>query len=212
MKMTQYLKWKADPSKGEVFTPTELVNEMLNQIPEIVWKNPNSTFLDPCCGKGTFIIEIVNRLVYIYGYTESDAKKRVYGYDIRIKYFNHLVRRGFINLRCNDFLKENLDMKFDVVIGNPPYQDKDKPGDNVVATGVGATVKDFAQVAFEHVGLNYKDHIEVDKRYQRPTEVDALIGDPSQAEKVLGWKAKTDWKVLAKLMVDADIEKVKSNS
>jgi len=41
--------------------------------------------------------------------------------------------------------------------------------------------------------------------YIRPTEVDALIGDPSKAEKVLGWKAKTDWKVLAKLMVDADI-------
>ena len=44
-----------------------------------------------------------------------------------------------------------------------------------------------------------------DKRYVRPTEVDALIGDPSKAEKVLGWKAKTDWKALAKLMVDADI-------
>ena len=46
----------------------------------------------------------------------------------------------------------------------------------------------------------------------RPTEVDALIGDPSKAEKVLGWKAKTDWKALAKLMVDADLEKVKSKS
>ncbi len=89
---------------------------------------------------------------------------------------------------------------------------QDKPGDYVVATGVGATVKDFAQAAFEHVGLNYKDHIEVDKRYERPTEVDALIGDPSKAEKVLGWKAKTHWKELAKLMVDADLEKAKSKS
>jgi GDPmannose 4,6-dehydratase len=85
-------------------------------------------------------------------------------------------------------------------------------GDYVVATGVGATVRDFAQIAFEHVGLNYKDYVEVDKRYVRPTEVDALIGDPSKAEKILGWKAKTHWKALAKLMVDADMEKMKSNS
>ena len=87
---------------------------------------------------------------------------------------------------------------------------QDKPGDYVVATGIGATVKDFANAAFEHVGLNYKDHIELDKRYVRPTEVDALVGDPSKAEKVLGWKAKTDWKTLAKLMVDADIALVNS--
>ena len=87
---------------------------------------------------------------------------------------------------------------------------QDKPGDYVVATGIGATVKDFAQSAFEHVGLNYKDHIELDKRYVRPTEVDALIGDPSKTEKVLGWKAKTDWKMLAKLMVDADIAMMNS--
>jgi GDPmannose 4,6-dehydratase len=85
-------------------------------------------------------------------------------------------------------------------------------GDYVVATGVGATVRDFAQAAFEHVGLNYKDYVEVDKRYVRPTEVDALVGDPSKAEKILGWKAKTHWKALAKLMVDADIEKIKSKS
>jgi GDPmannose 4,6-dehydratase len=84
------------------------------------------------------------------------------------------------------------------------------PGDYVVATGIGATVRDFAQAAFEHVGLNYKDHVELDKRYVRPTEVDALIGDPSKAEKVLGWRAKTDWKTLAKLMVDADLVTAKS--
>ena len=87
---------------------------------------------------------------------------------------------------------------------------EDKPGDYVVATGVGATVRDFALAAFEHVGLDYKDHVEVDKRYERPTEVDALIGDPSKAEKLLGWKATTHWKELAKLMVDADMSKVKS--
>ena len=84
--------------------------------------------------------------------------------------------------------------------------------DYVIATGIGATVRDFAQASFEHVGLNYKDYVEVDKRYVRPTEVDALVGDPSKAEKVLGWKAKTHWEALAKLMVDADIEKIKSNS
>ena len=89
---------------------------------------------------------------------------------------------------------------------------QDKPGDYVVATGIGATVRDFAQVAFDHAGLNYKNYVKLDKRYIRPTEVDGLIGDPSKAEKILGWKAKTHWKELAKLMVDADIEKIKSNS
>jgi len=82
---------------------------------------------------------------------------------------------------------------------------QDKPSDYVVATGVGATVRDFAEAAFAHAGLNWKDHVETDKKYIRPTEVDALIGDPSKAEKELGWKAKTHWKELAQLMVDADI-------
>ena len=89
---------------------------------------------------------------------------------------------------------------------------QDNPGDYVVATGIGATVRDFAQVAFDHAGLNYKNYVELDKRYIRPTEVDGLIGDPSKAEKTLGWKAQTHWKELAKLMVDADIEKIKPNS
>ena len=87
---------------------------------------------------------------------------------------------------------------------------QDKPGDYVIATGIGATVKDFARAAFEHVGLNYKDHVELDKRYNRPTEVDALVGDPSKAEKILGWKANTDWRSLSKLMVDADLANVKN--
>ena len=87
---------------------------------------------------------------------------------------------------------------------------QENPDDYVVATGVGATVREFAQATFSHVGLNYKDHIEVDKRYLRPTEVDTLIGDPSKAARVLGWKAKTHWEALAKLMVEADLEMIKS--
>ncbi len=82
---------------------------------------------------------------------------------------------------------------------------RDKPSDYVVATGVGATVKDFAEAAFSHAGLNWQDHIEVDQKYIRPTEVDALIGDSSKATKELNWKATTHWKELASIMVDADI-------
>jgi GDPmannose 4,6-dehydratase len=82
---------------------------------------------------------------------------------------------------------------------------QDEPSDYVVATGVGATVRDFVQVAFEHAGLDWKEFVEIDKKYERPTEVDALIGDASKAYLGLGWKAKTMWDDLAKLMVDADL-------
>jgi GDPmannose 4,6-dehydratase len=87
---------------------------------------------------------------------------------------------------------------------------QDRPSDYVVATGVGATVQQFVEVAFAHVGLNWQDHLEIDKKYIRPTEVDALIGDPSKAQRELGWSAKTHWQDLAKLMVDADLELGKS--
>ncbi len=82
---------------------------------------------------------------------------------------------------------------------------KDKPSDYVIATGIGATVKEFAAAAFARVGLNWEDHIEFDHKYIRPTEVDALIGDPAKALKELNWKARTHWKELAELMVDADV-------
>ena len=87
---------------------------------------------------------------------------------------------------------------------------QDKPSDYVVATGVGATVQQFVEVAFSHAGLNWQDHLEIDKKYIRPTEVDALIGDPSKAQRELGWSAKTHWQDLAKLMVDSDLELGKS--
>ena len=86
---------------------------------------------------------------------------------------------------------------------------QDTPTDYVVATGIGATVKDFVEAAFSHVGLNWQDHVLIDQKYIRPTEVDALIGDPAKAFKSLGWKAKTHWKELAQLMVDSDLSALK---
>ena len=87
-----------------------------------------------------------------------------------------------------------------------------RPDDFVVATGVGATVRDFCEASFSYLGLDYRDHVEVDSRYNRPTEVDALIGQTSKAEKVLGWKATTHWKELAEIMVKSDLDKIANSS
>jgi len=78
--------------------------------------------------------------------------------------------------------------------------------DYVIATGESATVRDFARVAFSRANLDYEKYIKIDKRYLRPAEVDALIGDASKAKKKLNWVPKTKWKELAELMVDADIQ------
>lgn len=78
--------------------------------------------------------------------------------------------------------------------------------DYVIATGEAATVRDFANVAFSRANLDYEKYIKIDKRYLRPAEVDALIGDASKAKKKLNWEPKTKWKALAELMVDADIQ------
>ena len=82
---------------------------------------------------------------------------------------------------------------------------QDEPDDYVLATGVGTTVRDFVRMAFECVGLDWQQYVDHDERYERPTEVDALIGDPSKAERELGWRAETKIGELAQLMVDADL-------
>jgi GDPmannose 4,6-dehydratase len=82
----------------------------------------------------------------------------------------------------------------------------DEPGDYVLATGVGATVREFVEAAFKAVNLEWEPYVEVDPNYYRPSEVDYLLGDPAKAEKVLGWKASTHWAELAKIMVAADVQ------
>jgi GDPmannose 4,6-dehydratase len=83
---------------------------------------------------------------------------------------------------------------------------EDKPDDFVIATGVGATIREFCEVAFNRVGLDWEKYTLLDERYIRPSEVDALVGDPSKAKRQLKWEAKTHWRELAQLMVDADLK------
>jgi GDPmannose 4,6-dehydratase len=76
--------------------------------------------------------------------------------------------------------------------------------DYVVATGTAYSVRDFVRFAFEHVGLDWERYVRFDERYLRPSEVDALIGDPSKAADLLGWKPRVLTPELARIMVDAD--------
>ena len=81
--------------------------------------------------------------------------------------------------------------------------------DYVLATNETHSVREFCQVAFEHVGLNWEDFVKYDARYERPAEVELLIGDPAKAKAKLGWEPQTTFVALTKLMVDADMDNVK---
>lgn len=83
---------------------------------------------------------------------------------------------------------------------------QDKPDDYVIATGRTITVREFAEMAFRHVGLDFRDHVQFDQRYLRPAEVDLLLGDPSKAREKLGWVPTTTVEQLAAMMVDQDLE------
>ena len=82
---------------------------------------------------------------------------------------------------------------------------QDKPDDYVIATNETHSVREFCQIAFGHVGLDYEDYVVMDERFMRPAEVDLLIGDPVKAEKTLGWQRRTSFQDLVTMMVDADL-------
>jgi GDPmannose 4,6-dehydratase len=81
----------------------------------------------------------------------------------------------------------------------------DAPDDFVVATGETHEVREFCEVAFAHVGLDYKNHVLLDERFVRPAEVDLLVGDPAKATAILGWKPEVDFRGLVSRMVEADL-------
>jgi GDPmannose 4,6-dehydratase len=86
--------------------------------------------------------------------------------------------------------------------------DHDTPDDYVIATGEKHSVREFAKIAFEHVGLNWEDHVEVDPKFLRPAEVTTLCGDCSKAKRVLGWQPEVSFHDLVQMMVDADMNRV----
>ncbi|MEC9283118.1 MAG: GDP-mannose 4,6-dehydratase [Bdellovibrionota bacterium] len=85
---------------------------------------------------------------------------------------------------------------------------QDTPDDYVVSTGETHSVREFVEMAFSHVGLDYKDYVEIDPKYFRPTEVDLLLGDCSKAKKVLGWEPRVSFSGLVEMMVDADLKAI----
>ena len=82
---------------------------------------------------------------------------------------------------------------------------EDSPDDYVICTGETHSVREFCQVAFEHLDLAYEDHVEVDEKFFRPAEVDLLVGDYSKASSKLQWAPKTTFEELVTMMVDADM-------
>jgi GDPmannose 4,6-dehydratase len=84
----------------------------------------------------------------------------------------------------------------------------DAPDDYVLATGEGHTVREFCETAFAHAGLDWQEYVKYNEAFERPSEVDALIGDASKAKRVLGWEAQTKALDLARLMVDSDLEEI----
>ena len=87
---------------------------------------------------------------------------------------------------------------------------QDEPGDYVIATGEQHSVREFAELAFAHLGLDYRDHVVVDPQFQRPADVETLLGDASKARKELGWKYGVTFKELVQEMVEADLARLKS--
>jgi len=89
---------------------------------------------------------------------------------------------------------------------------QDAPDDYVIATGQTHSVRQLCEVAFERAGLNWEDHVVVDERYLRPAEVDLLVGDASKAREKIGWKTEVGFPELVSMMVDADIDWLRSQN
>ncbi|AOT59242.1 MULTISPECIES: GDP-mannose 4,6-dehydratase [Streptomyces] len=166
----------------------------------------------------------------VYGYWATVNYREAYGmYAVNGILFNHeSPRRGetFVTRKITRAVARiKAGLQSELYLGNldavrdwgyaPEYVDamwrmlqRDEPTDYVVATGVPATVRQFLETAFGHADLDWREYVRHDAKYERPSEVDALIGDASKAEELLGWKPEVRVDELARIMVDADIRRV----
>ena len=83
---------------------------------------------------------------------------------------------------------------------------QDEPGDYVVCSGETHSVREFCELAFAHLDMDYRDYVVIDQAFMRPAEVDLLVGDPSRAATVLGWHREVGFQDLIAMMVDADMD------
>jgi len=130
-------------------------------------------------------------------------------------FLSRKVTRGVARIKAGDQRKlylGNLDARRDYGY-TPEFVEamwlmlqRDTPRDFVVGTGVAPTIREFVEEAFSYAGLDWKEYVEQDRRYFRPTEVDLLQADASLARKELGWEPKITYKPLARIMVDADMQ------
>ncbi len=120
--------------------------------------------------------------------------------------------------RQKELFLGNLDAKRDwgyapeYVEGMWRMVQQDASDDFVLATNETHTVREFVEEAFGHAGLDWKEFVKYDERYERPAEVDLLVGDPAKAKKILDWEPKTKFRDLVRIMVDADLAELKSKA
>jgi len=118
---------------------------------------------------------------------------------------------------CNELRLGNLDVKRDWGFAGDYVRamwlmlQQDKPEDYVISTGIPHSVRDLVKIAFDYVNLNWKNYIAVNPKFVRPAEVKILFGDPSKAKKKLAWKPEINFEELIKMMIDADLEKIKND-
>jgi GDPmannose 4,6-dehydratase len=166
----------------------------------------------------------------VYGYFATVNYRESYGLHASNGIlFNHeSPRRGleFVTRKITDHVARikqgkatelrlgNLDSKRDwgfagdYVEGMWRMLQQDEPDDYVLATGETHTVREFCEIAFSHVGLDWEKHVVVDERFVRPAEVELLLGSPAKAKERLGWQPQVSFAELVEMMVDADMARV----
>ncbi len=132
-----------------------------------------------------------------------------------IKNSEHLNEEGGPIVKNGKVALGNLEAKRDwgfagdYVIAMWLMLQQDTPDDFVIGTGETHTIQELCEEAFDYVGLNWKDYVEIDKRFVRPTETGPLVADPGKAKKILGWVPKTSFRELVRIMVDAHTARLK---
>jgi GDPmannose 4,6-dehydratase len=131
-----------------------------------------------------------------------------------IEFVTKKISDGVARIACgraNELRLGNLDVRRDWGFARDYVKamwlmlQRDEPGDYVIATGESHSVREFAALAFDHVGLNWEKYVKIDERFMRPAEVPDLKGDASQARAKLGWAPETSFEALVHMMVDADV-------